>query len=106
MAQTADIYGNGFGETNDAESGPQCYQRKEQGPNRIDMHDRIERYAAEESARRITQTVGRPRVRGFMYRQGKQKDDESDQNLRDVDVQQGLTGYGRAAKKEIGRAHV
>jgi hypothetical protein len=31
-------------------------------------------------------------MRRFMHRQRKQQDDEGDENLREVDVQQGVTG--------------
>ena len=65
-------------------------QRKQDRADRIGVHDRVERHAPEQPRRRIAQPIGRPRVRHFVHRQGKQQDDERDEDLREVDVQQGV----------------
>ena len=74
-------------------------QRKHHRADRIGVHDRVQRDAAEQPRRRIAEAIGRPRMRHFVHRQRKQQDDEADENLREVDVQQGVKGYGRLAKK-------
>ena len=51
------------------------------------MHERIQRDAAEEPRRGVTEPIGRPRVRHLVHRQRKQQHDERDEDLRDVDVQ-------------------
>ena len=66
--------------------------------DRIGVHERVERDAAEQPRRRIAEPIGRPRVRRLVHRQRKQQNDERDEDLREVDVQQGVTGYGRLAK--------
>ena len=41
---------------------------------------------------RIAEGIGRPRVGGFVHSQGKQQDEKGEENLREIDVQQGVRG--------------
>ena len=71
-------------------------QRKQHRADRIGVHDRVERHAAEQPRRRIAQPIGRPRMRHFVHRQREQQHDERDEDLREVDVQQEVSkGYER-----------
>ena len=51
-------------------------QRKQHRADRIDVHERVERDAAEQPRRRIAQAIGGPRVRRLVHRQRKQQNDE------------------------------
>ena len=53
-------------------------------PIEIDVHDRIQRHAAEQPRRRIAEPVRRPGVRRFVDRQREQEHDERDEDLREV----------------------
>ena len=70
----------------------QRQQRKQHRADRIGVNDRVERHTPEQPRRRVAQAVGRPCMRQFVERQGKQQDRKRDENLREVDIQQSLTG--------------
>jgi hypothetical protein len=59
------------------------------------VHNRVERDAAEQPRGRVAQAVGRPGVRQFVERQGKQQDRKRDEYLREVDV------YGSLAANKL-----
>ena len=71
--------------------GDQRENRKQNRPNWIGMHDRVERNATEQPRSRIAKPISGPRMRRFVDGEGKQQDDERDENLSEVDVQQELT---------------
>ena len=63
------------------------------------MHEWVERQPSEEARRRIAQPIGRPRMRAFMHGQGKQQNDEGNEDLSDVDVEQGVFRLRPTRKK-------
>jgi hypothetical protein len=72
--QRARIHRDRFCPADQRQVGGQRNQRKEQRADWIDVDDRIERQPSEPPRRRIAKPIGRPGMRRFMKRQGKQED--------------------------------
>ena len=98
MPQLADVDRHRLRPADERRAADHRDQRKQHRADRIGVHDRIERDAAEQPRGRIAEPIGRPRMRHLVHGQRKQQNDERDEDLREVDVQQGVTGYGRLAK--------
>ena len=53
-------------------------EQQEERPDRIDVHDGVERDAAEQPSGGVAEPVGGPRVRRLVNREGHQHDGEAD----------------------------
>ena len=105
MAELANVDGHRLRPA-DQEPQPRRHRHewKQDRANRIRMHERIQRHAAQQPRRRIAESISGPRVRHLVDRQREQQHDERYEDLADVDVQEGpelrrdlrltLTGYG------------
>jgi hypothetical protein len=65
-----------FRPSNDRQIRHHRDQRKDDRPDRVDVHGGIERHAAEHPRRRIAEAIGGKRVRRFVHRQGKQQNEK------------------------------
>src|SRR5262245_19933905 len=99
MPQLADIDRHRLRPSDQRCPGNHRNQRKQHGADGVRMHQRVQRYAPEQSRGRIAKAIRGPCVRHLVDSQREEQNDERDENLCDVDVQQeGVTENTKAAK--------
>ena len=97
---TPDIDGHGLRPPDERCAGHERDQRKQHRADRIGVHDRVQRDAAEQSRRRVAKAVGGERMGHLVHGQREQQDNEGDEDQREVDVRQTVKVTADSRKRQ------
>src|SRR5262245_33034392 len=77
MPQPPHVHGNGLRRPERRTERDRREDGEQHGKEQIEMHERIQAHATERARRRIAETVGGPRMRRLVHRQGRHDDQEA-----------------------------
>jgi hypothetical protein len=86
--QPRNVDRHGFGPTYQRDRAEETEERKEYGPNRVDVHQWIQRHAPKQPRGRIPESIRRPRMRRLMNREREQQDQECGEELTNINALQ------------------
>ena len=85
MSQVSHNHRRGFRPADHRDAANDGEQRKHDRANGINVHERVERHAAEPARGVIAKPAGGPRMRRLVNRQGKDEDEKFNEDRRNID---------------------